>query len=68
MNRWMWKSTLMEIRKSLGRYMAILAIVALGVGTFCGLKVMRDVTVGITSGGYIEIVHGLEEGDSVIVQ
>ena len=33
-----------------------------------GLKVMRDVTVGITSGGYIEIVHGLEEGDSVIVQ
>ena len=32
------KSTLREIRSSLGRYLAILAIVMLGVGFFCGLK------------------------------
>lgn len=35
----MIKTTLREIRDSLGRYMAILAIVALGVGFFVGLKV-----------------------------
>ena len=34
-----------EIRKSLGRYLAILAIVALGVGFFCGLRVCRDAMV-----------------------
>ena len=33
-----------------------------------GLKVMQDVTVGITSGKYIEILSGLKEGDSVIVK
>ena len=32
------KTTLREIRESLGRYMAILAIVALGVGFFYGIK------------------------------
>ena len=36
------KSSLREIRKSLGRYLAILAIVALGVGFFSGLRVCRD--------------------------
>ena len=35
------KTTLREIRESLGRYMAILAIVALGVGFFTGLKVTK---------------------------
>ncbi len=39
MNRSMWKTTLREIRASLGRYLAILAIIALGVGFFSGLKV-----------------------------
>ena len=39
------KSSLREIRKSLGRYLAILAIVALGVGFFCGLRVCRDAMI-----------------------
>ena len=34
----LWKSTLREIRTSLARYLAILAIVALGVGFFSGLR------------------------------
>ena len=33
------KSTLREIRQSLGRYLAILAIVGLGVGFFAGLRI-----------------------------
>ena len=33
-----WKSTFREIKESLGRFLAILAIVALGVGFFAGLK------------------------------
>ena len=37
-----WKSTLREIRSSLGRYLAIMAIVALGVGFFAGLKVTKE--------------------------
>ena len=36
-----FKTTVREIRESLGRYMAILAIVALGVGFFTGLKVTK---------------------------
>ncbi len=35
------KTTLREIKNSLGRYLAILAIVALGVGFFSGLKVSQ---------------------------
>lgn len=35
------KTTVREIRESLGRYLAILAIVALGVALFVGLKVTR---------------------------
>ena len=38
MKSMMMKSTLREIKQSLGRYLAILAIVALGVGFFAGLK------------------------------
>ncbi len=41
------KSTFREIKSSLGRYMAILAIVALGVGFFAGLGVSRDVMVAM---------------------
>ena len=39
------KSTLREITKSLGRYLAIIAIVALGVGFFAGLIQARNVMV-----------------------
>ena len=35
------KSTLREIRKSLGRYLAIFAIIALGVGFFAGLRMSQ---------------------------
>lgn len=38
----MIKSTLREIKGSFGRWLAILAIVALGVGFFSGLKVCKD--------------------------
>ena len=38
----MWKTTLREIRASLGRYLAIFAIIALGVGFFSGLKVTKE--------------------------
>ena len=37
----MWKTTFREIKESLGRFLAILAIVALGVGLFSGLKVTK---------------------------
>ena len=35
------KSAIREIKNSLGRYLAILAIIALGVGFFCGLRVCK---------------------------
>ena len=47
------KSTFREIRSSLGRYLAILAIVALGVGFFAGLKVTQQAMV-TTTGNYLE--------------
>lgn len=43
------KTTFREIRSSLGRYIAILAIVALGVGFFSGLKVTREAMVSTAS-------------------
>ncbi len=49
----MIKTTVREIRESLGRYMAILAIVALGVGFFVGLKVTRPAMLD-TAGRYLE--------------
>lgn len=45
MKSMMRKTTLREIRQSLGRYIAILSIVALGVGFFAGLKVTKAVMV-----------------------
>ncbi|MBR4342705.1 MAG: ABC transporter permease [Lachnospiraceae bacterium] len=42
MNRNMWRTTLREIRSSLARYLAIFAIIALGVGFFSGLKVSQE--------------------------
>ena len=41
----MWKLTMREIRKSLGRFLAIAAIVALGVGFFCGLRLTKTAMV-----------------------
>ena len=41
----MWKTTHREIRQSFGRYFAILAIVALGVGFFVGLMVVTPAMV-----------------------
>ena len=38
MNRYTMRMLLRSIRGTLGRYLAILAIVALGVGFFAGLK------------------------------
>ena len=38
MSKGMRKTTFREIKSSFGRYMAILMIIALGVGFFCGLK------------------------------
>ena len=38
----MTKTTFREIKSSFGRWAAILAIVALGVGFFCGLKMCKD--------------------------
>lgn len=42
MKNMMTKSTLREIKGSFSRWLAILAIVMLGVGFFCGLKVCKD--------------------------
>ncbi|MCM1343879.1 MAG: FtsX-like permease family protein [Lachnospiraceae bacterium] len=44
-----WRSTLREIKESFGRFIAILAIVALGVGFFAGLKVTRAAMVETTT-------------------
>ena len=47
------KSTFREIKSSLGRFMAILAIIGLGVGFFAGLKIARQAMVA-TVGNYLE--------------
>lgn len=51
----MIKTTLREIRQSLGRYIAILAIIALGVGFFAGLKATKPAIVGATQGYFEEL-------------
>ncbi len=45
MKSMMRRTTLREIWQSLGRYLAIFAIVAMGVGFFAGLKITRPVMV-----------------------
>lgn len=50
----MWKSTLREIKQSFGRFMAIFAIIALGVSFFSGLKVMQTAMVATTDGYFKE--------------
>ena len=46
----MWKSTFREIKQSFGRFMAIFAIIALGVSLFSGLKVLQSAMVKTTDG------------------
>ena len=50
------KTTLREIKNSLGRYLAILAIAALGVGFFSGLKVTREAMLA-TADDYLAKAH-----------
>lgn len=47
------KSTLREIKNSVGRYLAILVIIALGVGFFAGLRACRPALTD-TAGKYYE--------------
>ena len=47
------KSTLREIRQSLGRYMAILAIIGLGVGFFAGLRMSQPSMIA-TGAAYLD--------------
>lgn len=47
MNRNLRKTTLREIKNSFGRYIAILAITALGVGFFGGLKICTPAMINI---------------------
>lgn len=44
-----WRSLLREIKGSLGRFLAIFAIVALGVGLFAGLKITQKDFIGSTT-------------------
>ncbi len=53
MKRTIWKSTFREIRQSFGRFFAILAIVALGVAFFAGLKATKPAMVK-TTGAYLQ--------------
>ncbi len=46
MKSMMKKTTMREIKGSFGRFFAIMAIIALGVGFFSGLKITKDVMVG----------------------
>ena len=46
------KTDLRTIRKSLGRYLAVLSIIALGVGFFAGLRVTKESMVS-TLDGYL---------------
>lgn len=55
MKSMMKRTTIREIRHSFGRYFAILAIVALGVGFFAGLKVTKKAMV-------VTVDHYLAEG------
>ncbi|MBP3339950.1 MAG: ABC transporter permease [Lachnospiraceae bacterium] len=53
MNKTFLKTTIRTIKNSLGRYLAILCIIALGVGFFSGLKVCRNAMVA-TGEDYID--------------
>lgn len=73
MSKGMIKSTFREIKSSLGRYIAILLIIALGVGFFAGLKV-TDKAMVHTADDYLNTLHfydyrlistlGFDEGEA----
>lgn len=54
------KTSLREIRTSLGRYLAIFAIIALGVGFFAGLRVTRTAMLD-TADEYLSDLHMFDE-------
>lgn len=56
MSKGMMKSTFREIKSGFGRYMAILLIIALGVGFFAGLKVTNKAMV-YTANDYLDNLH-----------
>ena len=49
MKKTMWITTLREIKQSLGRYLAVLAIIALGVGLFASLTLTTPFMVDTTN-------------------
>ena len=53
MMRAFFKSTVREMKNSFGRYLAILIIIALGVGFFAGLRTCRPALTE-TAGEYFE--------------
>lgn len=52
----MWRSNFREIRQSLGRFIAIMAIVALGVAFFAGLKITEPTMLKMAE-DYLEDRH-----------
>lgn len=49
----MVKTTVREIKASFGRYLAILAIVMLGVGLYAGLKITKPAMI-VTADTYLQ--------------
>lgn len=56
MKKAMWRSNFREIRQSLGRFIAIMAIVALGVAFFAGLKITEPTMLKMAE-DYLEDRH-----------
>ncbi|MBE5876334.1 MAG: FtsX-like permease family protein [Lachnospiraceae bacterium] len=56
MKKAMWRSNFREIRQSLGRFIAIMAIVALGVAFFAGLKITEPTMLRMAQ-NYLEDRH-----------
>ena len=54
--RTLWKTVLREIRDSLGRYLAIVGIIALGSGFFTGLRVCKTAML-LTGQDYMDRTH-----------
>lgn len=53
MKQTIWKSTIREIKQSMGRFLAIFAIIALGVAFFAGLTITKSAMVQ-TAEGYLK--------------
>ena len=50
MNKYIMKSLFRSLKSSMGRYLSIFAIIALGVGFFAGLKNCRPAMVSSADG------------------